>query len=176
MWKKLKEFLFLTIFAIIFFGIIFTLQTFIGSSIFSLLRVKFLAIKDLFVFTFIFCILSAIVELFTDSFIEIIKDFKNLNKKLLFSLNFFVSVPIKVIIILLTDILSKNVEITFLAALIGATILFLIEYKTEDFLENLNDKLDAQEKEKKQNAIADIESALDTFEKEQKNNHNNNKK
>ncbi|MGL4763095.1 MAG: YrvL family regulatory protein [Sarcina sp.] len=161
--EKLKHILGISIFGIIIFVAIFAFYSFVGSSIFALLSVKFTSIKYLLLFMLLYCILATILELFTDAFIAILIEFRNLNKNQSFLLKFLISVSTKTIIFLICDMISKNVTLTFLSALIAAILIFLIEYKTEESFDNINTNANDL------NEIIDrFEDELDKFEDEQK--------
>ncbi|WP_297522781.1 YrvL family regulatory protein [uncultured Clostridium sp.] len=165
--SKIKNFLGISLFTILFFGITFVLYTFVGSSIFALFGVKFTSTKYLFFFMLLFCILSTVIELFTDAFVTILTEFRNPNKKSEFILKLFVSVSTKTILFLICDMLIENVTLSFISPILTSFILFLIEYKIESSFGN------EQNNEGKNNlddAIDDMEKELKNFEKELKKN------
>ncbi|MGL4450045.1 MAG: YrvL family regulatory protein [Sarcina sp.] len=169
---KLSDFLGVLTIGTIIFGLVFLIYSFIGVSIFSFLGIKFTSVKALFIFMLIFCICSTIIELFTDSFVKVVAMLRNLTKKSTSILKVFVCIPTKVIIILVIDIIYQNVEINFLAALLGAAFIFLFEYKIEENL-NKQNKNSNKIRSSSEKAIDEMENALNKFEKKHKKDDNN---
>ena len=162
---KIKEGLGLTFFCILvllFIAIpIILFQIFISASLFSFIGMSFETTKSLINFLLLAVALSFIPEFLTDSIVQTFKDLAFLNKKRGLILDFIITVPTKVILFIITDIIIKDVKISLFAAFFVATILFILE---KTFTKFLND----DEKSSNENAIFDMESSLEKFDEEDK--------
>ena len=170
---KIKEKFGFTLFCILlllFFAIpIILFQTFISAGLFSFLGVSFESKKSLINFLFLFAGLSFIPEFISDLTVQAFKDLAFLNNKKGLILDFIISIPTKVILFLIADIIIPDVEITLFSAIVVSIILFSLEKVFNKFLDDIPDK----KGESMEEATLNMESSLEKFENKNLNNKNN---
>ena len=144
---------------------IILLQTFISASLFSFIGVSFESTKSLINFLLLAVALSFIPEFLTDSIVQAFKDLAFLNKKRGLLLDFIITIPTKVILFIIADIIAKDIKISLFSAFFVATILFILEKAFNKFLDDDN-------KSSNENAIFDMEFSLKKFDEEEKKDNN----